>query len=258
MEDKVKTKSWYNFFEVVGIITIVIILYLFVYKWSTHIVFEDVSSIFINIKKPADFYNNAYSNLVSTTAALFTALVAVAIAVFGIQKWFENKKYDEIRLQIENFVQTQEKDIPKLIQKAIKDQEEHISSKLKELLDDLVKTESKKEEVSYIQSLINAHLSYLIDAERTFFCKEQFKHIVKKMNLNFSEDTENLCFSYHQVLENLVDQMRNDSDILRNDLDLKTAILKILSHLDYVQNTDSLLFQLHSLNVLKEKLISML
>lgn len=255
-DDEQNSKS--NFFEIIGIIAIVLLLYWGVYKYSTYVVFEEVSSILIDVKKPVDFYNTAYSNLVSTAWALFTSLVTVAVALFGIQKWFENKKYEEIQREIKRFIKKQEKDIPNQIRQTINEKKGEISETLKELLNELVRAESKKEEVNFVQSLINTHLSYLLDEEKKFFCKEQFKHIVEKMNLNFSENTIDPFLAYHQLLEDLIDQIKKDPKILANDIDFKTAILKIISHLDYVESTDNILFQVHSLDVFKEKMLSLL
>jgi hypothetical protein len=41
------------------------------------------------------FYSNSFSNLIATHVGLFSALIAVAIAVFVVKYWIDNKKFDE-------------------------------------------------------------------------------------------------------------------------------------------------------------------
>ena len=43
-----------------------------------------------------DFYSNSFSNLIATHVGLFSALIAVAIAVFVVKYWLDNKKFDEV------------------------------------------------------------------------------------------------------------------------------------------------------------------
>lgn len=42
-----------------------------------------------------DFYSNSFNNLIATHVGLFSALIAVAIAIFIFKYWIDNKKFDE-------------------------------------------------------------------------------------------------------------------------------------------------------------------
>lgn len=237
-----------RFFEIIGMMTVAILLFIGVYYFTSKMSFDSVQPLFEEVKHPYEFYNDAYANLVASVIGLFTALVAVAIAVFGFQKWYDRKSYEEIKKEMEEFEEEQRKEIPQKIDKGFEEQEEKISKKIENLVLRYIKSEVEKAGSEVVCSTINAELSVFFKEEKFFFAKEHFKHIVSKMNLTFSDDeTLNTFLLYHNIILQLL-QIIDECYISVKDEDFINSLRILYAHLMFVKTKNELVFDVHGLS----------
>ena len=93
-----------------------------------------------------NFYNNAYSELVTSHAALFGGLIAVTIALFAFKYWIDNKKFNE---EVNKKMSEIQNETERKFKEKLGDAEERIKS-LEKRCSNLVTLPRKL----YIQSII--------------------------------------------------------------------------------------------------------
>jgi hypothetical protein len=114
----------------------------------------------------ADFYSNAFNNLISIHVGLFTALIAVTIAVFGIQKWFDHKDYEEVKNMM-----------PDEIKKVVAENKGAIIDELNSNLQGRITSEVEKKSRDYLQTVINTNIKVFSGDQKRLFCMQMINYI---------------------------------------------------------------------------------
>lgn len=251
--EKVKKNKDRNLIELISMIVISIFLFFSAYYITTELTSKKVCTALAKIGDSADFYNNAYSNLISTVAALYTGLIAVTIAIFAFQKWFEGKKYNELKEETENFIASQKEVIPAQIRETFDKNKADLSQQLKKFVENYIKSEVASEHGKLVSSRIRAELEYLSKEERFFYSKEQFKNIVSKMNLNFSDvNTFGSILAYEEMIGSLLDILDKEYKET-GDKDFVRTLVVLQAHLMFVEQKGSAI-EYHGFAELKEKI----
>lgn len=176
-----------------------------------------------------NFYNNAFSELVTAHAALFGGLIAVAVAVFGIKYWLDNHDIDnKIKYKVEKkATEIEEEYKQKLIdlQKIINHLEQKSSGistqSYKLYLKILTTSRNSKINCSMILDVIKEMLESSSDEiKRVMFAEiivlfEDIKKVLKKENVD--EEHRKVAKQIKELLLNMKEKKAKQTELVKFD-----------------------------------------
>lgn len=202
--------------QIAKIILVCLSIFFVVFEIAKLIVCINWKLTYAGVSSEANFYSEAYNNLISIHVGLFTALVAVAIAVFGIQKWFEHKEIEELK-----------NSLPNDILQIVKANKSLIIDEVNKTMRGKVDVEIEKKSLDYFKKIVDINLSLLSNqSDREKFCASVTKIIWKKYLLN-SPKSEWLKF--HMTLQNLLKEI--NASYPNGDADFKDVINQVKNKL---------------------------
>lgn len=196
-----------KFLQICGFLALTLILFYVVSKLFTTLTFEDSESILVDLQTQTDFYSNAYSHLISTHVGLFTALIAVAIAVFGFQKWFDHKEIEDFK-----------KNLPKDIKDIVDGEKPKIVTNIEGTLSGKIKTVVDAKIRDNLQMMINVTLQSIEGDGKEKYCRECIKMIWNEKKIYNSAEGADFILCYHLIMTKLFGELKSvERDSLRED-----------------------------------------
>lgn len=220
-----------NFFKYFGIALGIILLFVVIYCAST-IGFSNAPKLIVEkMQGDGAFYANAYNNLISTHVGLFTALIAVAIAIFGVQKWLDRKELD-------NVVNCQ---LPDKIDGKIKEEQPKIIRETKESLKKELRVEVEKISKDYLSTIVDVNLSILSGEQQIIFCKEFASRIYTKYFISSFEMSMDPFLGFKPILVKIFSSLKKDD--LKDEKQLKEFLELIRGKIIGIKNGNRFVYK---------------
>lgn len=146
-----------------------------------------------------NFYNNAYSELVASHAALFGGLIAVTIALFAFKYWMDHKKFDEdVKKEIEKIKNNTQAEFKEKLDKAesrINSLErrcsELINQPQKFYIKSIMDNKGRRNINALVLSAITKWLDSSIDKELTALMLIDFKDLFDQIKQSIKQPLDN-------------------------------------------------------------------
>ena len=232
MEKKSTDPEKKTLFEVLGFISFCLVIFYSVFKFSSRILYKESLSKHIEVASQKDFYSSAYSDLIATHVGLFTALIAVAIAVFGIQKWFDHKEIQKLK-----------ETLPQDIEKTVENQKDEIISNLEKTLRGDIDVKMSRNVNNYLRMMLEIHLATLEEEKKEKFCCRTIVFVWNQLVLKGIERGDNILLNYHLVLERLFKELKKEhkNDLLR-DVGFKRVLESLNGRLNDIEKKSFVMF----------------
>lgn len=197
----------------ISIIILVCLSVFFVaFEIAKLIVYINWELTYAGVSSEANFYSEAYNNLISTHVGLFTALIAVAIAVFGIQKWLEHREINDLKSSLKDH-----------ILQVVKENKSLIIDDVNKTMRGKIDIEIEKKSLDYFKTMVEVNLSLLTNnQDREKYCINVTKIIWEKQ---LSNSPKNAWLEFHMPLQKLLKEISPSS--LNTDTDFKHVINQI-------------------------------
>lgn len=163
-----------------------------------------------------EFYNNAYAELITSHAALFGGLIAVAIALFGIKYWLENQNIDE---KIKNKINERTSAI-----------EKEYSQKLNELTKTINALE--KNSSSWATNGYTMYLKTMIFARPTNKTCAEILNTIKQMLSIQNNELKRIMFAEISVIFSTMKQVLKKQLLDKDQKDVAKEIADILKEME--------------------------
>lgn len=200
--------------QICGFVSLCLAIFYSVFKWFTQIEFSLESPLCINMSSKADFYSNAFNNLISIHVGLFTALVAITIAVFGIQKWFDHKDYESIK-----------KMMPDEIKNKVAENKGAVIGEVSKNLEGVISSEVEKKSREYLQIIISANIKVFSGSNKRLFCMQMVDYIWNDYAKKRWNDGLLPLLNYQLILQQLFKEIKENAPSISTEDDLKFGIL---------------------------------
>ena len=229
-----------NFLKYSGIAIGIILLFVAIYCAST-IGFSNAPKLIVETSQvEVAFYANAYNNLISTHVGLFTALIAVAIAIFGVQKWLDRKELDDV-------VNSR---LPEKIDDKIEEEKPKIINNVKDPIKKELNAEVERITKDYLCIVVDVNLSFLKDEQKKFFCKEFAKRIYLKYFISNCVTSMDPFLGFKSVLAKLFEPLEKDD--LKDEQYLIDFISEIRGKIINIKNNNFFAYKRNYENFLKK------
>ena len=163
---------------------------------------------------------------------MFTALIAVAIAVFGIQKWFDHKEIQKLK-----------ETLPQDIEKTVENQKDEIISDLEKTLRGNIDIKMSRSVNNYLRMILEINLAILEEEKKEKFCLKTIVFVWNQLILKGIESGDNILLNYHLVLKRLFKELKkeNKNEIVQN-ADFKRVLESLNGRLNDIEKTNFVMF----------------